>query len=430
MNRVCVIDIAALSPRLLAHDTSLWINSLACPPRAMKPTFPAVQASVQASMTTGVGPGQHGVIGGGLYRRQCGELSFDERSNTLLMKKRFWHSRRFTMPKVAMVLWSNPLAGAADIVMGAMSYGPAGVSLAEHPVGLYGELVDSLGACDTSLLRGPRASWPCAGWLVSAAQEIWRRHKPDLQWVYLPGVDFEVVRWGVESAQAIEAMRVLDMQARRLADDVLADGGSVVVVSDGGYVDVSRVAFPNVALCQAGLLKVVPTDLGDMPDLQSSAAFAMVDHQVAHVYCKDNSAARAAGEVLRGMAGVDKVLDRQEVFESGLGMERAGEKVLLAAPDAWLSYRWWTDDSHAPRTAARWDVQGKLGFDPCEFFAGQGGAGGRIDANPGRVRASRGLVPASAADFGVFGASIDVGGEQCLDVTDVPHIVGKMLLGG
>jgi hypothetical protein len=438
MNRVCIIDIAGLSPRLTSRVSGLWINSLPCPPRPMKPTLPAVAASVQASMTTGAEAGRHGVIGGGLFRRGRREVSLDERSNTLLAKKRFWHSRRLGMPRTALVFWTNPLAGAADVVLGAMTGGPSGVSLADLPVGLYAKLAAEIGPCDMSLLRGPGASWPAAGWIADAAAYVWREQKPDMAWVYMPGVDFEAVRYGVDSPQAAEALRVLDLQAHRLADDVAASGGRTLIVSDGGYVSVSTVGFPNIRLHQAGLLKTVPTDLGETADLENSAAFAMVDHQVAYVYCSDAAAVQAAAEALAGQAGIAQVLRPQEALDCGVGCERAGDLVILARPDAWLSYRWWAEDDRAPRAAARWDVQGKLGHDPCELFAppfaGASSQGkitriGRIDPNPARVRASRGLVPADPADYAVLAATCEIGAAESLKVTDLPGIVERILLG-
>ncbi|MFB3891552.1 MAG: alkaline phosphatase family protein [Phycisphaerae bacterium] len=436
MNRVCVIDIAALSPRLATRVDGLWINSLPSRPRAMKPTLPAVAASVQASMTTGAAPGQHGVIGGGLFRRGRREVSLDERSNTLLAKKRFWHARRLGMPKTALVFWTNPLAGAADFVLGAMTNGPSGVSLADLPVGLYARLAAEIGPCDTALLRGPGASWPAAGWIADAAASIWREQKPQLAWVYMPGVDFEAVRHGVDSAHAAEALRVLDLQAHRLAEEVAAGGGRTVIVSDGGYVNVSTVAFPNIRLHQAGLLKTVQTDLGEMADLENSAAFAMVDHQIGYVYCADAAAVQAAGEALAGLNGVAQILRPSEALDCGIGCERAGDIMLLARPDAWLSYRWWPEDDRAPRAADRWDVQGKLGHDPCELFAapfgeegrGQQSDAGRIDPNPARVRASRGLVPPDPADHAVLAATCEIDAPEDLKVTDLPRIVERLML--
>ena len=64
MKRICIIDIAGLSQRLIAQQSGLWVDSIVpAAGGAMRPTLPAVAASVQASMTTGREPGQHGQTG-------------------------------------------------------------------------------------------------------------------------------------------------------------------------------------------------------------------------------------------------------------------------------------------------------------------------------------------------------------------------------
>lgn len=430
MNRTCVINVAGVSPRVLQRDGGLWINSLAMAPRPLRPTLPAVPASMQATITTGFEPSSHGVVAGGVYRRQSHSLSLEERSNTLLTKKRFWHSSKTGLPRTSLVFWNNPLAGAADIVLGAVSYGA--VSLAQQPKNLYEQLQKELGPCDTSLFRGPTASWAASAWAADAAIWIWQNQKPALQWAYLPGVDFEAVRHGVDSPQAFEALRVVDLQAHRLAEAVLASGGQVVVLSDGGYANVHRVSMPNVLLAAAGLLRMISTDLGEVPDLENSAAFAMVDHQAAHVFCADDAAAQEARRALESLDGLAAMLPRGEVCGCGQGFYRCGDWVLLSQSDAWFSYRWWADDAKTPPLASRCDVPGKLGYDPCELFApaypsaDAASVAGQIDANALRVRASRGLVPADFSDHAFVTASRAIELPEALKATDVPKIVQKV----
>jgi len=255
MKRICIIDIAGLSRRLSAGQSGLWVDSIVpAASGAMRPTVPAVTASVQASMTTGRRPGEHGVVAGGVFRRQSKDLSLAERSNTLLSKKRFWHARDLPQrPTVALVFWSNPLAGGGDIVLGASTYACCGDAVSHHPVGLCDRLAETCGAFDCDSISGPTASWRCSEWIARAAGEIWRSDRPDLMWVYLPGVDFELVRGGVadNTASADEALRSVDQWSNRLANIVCDDGGEVVVVSDGGYSDVTLAVCPNLALRDA-----------------------------------------------------------------------------------------------------------------------------------------------------------------------------------
>jgi len=428
MKRVCVIDIAGLSRRLVEGRPGLWVGSLE--PAAggfMRPTLPAVTASVQASMTTGRYPGEHGVVAGGVFRRQSRSYSFAERSNTLLSKKRFWHAR--DLPgnlTVALAFWSNPLAGGGDIVLGAATYSCDHGEVSNQPAGLYQQIAEKCGEFDCHTLTGPRRSHKAASWIAQAATEIWRSCTPDLMWVYLPGVDFELVRGSVDdNPSAQEALAEVDARAHELAEVVCGDGGEAVVVSDGGYSNVKQAACPNVRLKDAGLLVTRDTDQGERIDLDASRAMALVDHQFAHLYCVDERAADEAVSAVADLEGVDAVLPRSEVFHCGLGHDRAGERVMIARPDAWFAYRWWGAGAEPPAWAYQVASDRKCGYDPCELFAG--GQADSIDPDESAVRASRGRsdVPQSDCCFLASTCPLPAPDEMC--VTDLPGVLRQVM---
>ncbi|MBI5724872.1 MAG: alkaline phosphatase family protein [Planctomycetes bacterium] len=422
MKRICVIEIAGLSCRLAGRNAGLWVNSLPTPPRPMLATFPAVGPSIQASMTTGVEPGKHGVISGGLYRRESMTLSFDERSNTLLNKKRFWHSRKLPgRPRTAMLFCYNSLAGAADLMLGITTYGPSNGLLTDQPRGLYDELAAKIGQFNSRDYNGPDATWRAGGWISAAAGEIWLAHKPDLLWVYLPGINFEAVRGGADSPQAGQALVEVDKIAAGLGLTVLESGSQAIIVSNGGMTDVRMVCLPNQLLRAAGLLEVVQTAEGEMPDLARSRAFAMTDHQVAYLYCRDEQSVQDAQKVLGEALGVAGIFRPEEKFCAGAGRYRAGSRVILARPDCWFAYPWWKSPDRAPVLAGRLDVPGKIGHDPCEVF-GSGQQGG-IDPDAARVRASRGLVSCDAADQCVLAATCPLDLPAEIRATDVPAVL-------
>ena len=417
MKRICIIDIAGLSRRLVSRQSGLWVDSIvpAAAGGAMRPTLPAVAASVQASMTTGCEPGRHGVVAGGVFRRQSKHLSLAERSNTLLSKKRFWHGRDLpASPTVALVFWSNPLAGGGDIVLGASTYACHCGTIPTQPAGLYDRLAETCGAFDCDSISGPTASWRCAEWIATAAGEIWRSDRPDLMWVYLPGVDFELVRGGVidNTASAGEALVAVDQWASRLADAVCGDGGEVVVVSDGGYSDVSLAACPNLALRDAGLLAVRETPDGMEVDIEASDAIALVDHQFAHLYCVDEAAADRAAGALADMEGVDAILPRNEVFCSGLGHDRAGERVAVARSDAWFAPRWRRGDEERGGDGG----PAALGYDPSG-----------VGVNESAVRASRGRGDVSLEDSCFLAATCQLPAPREMCVTDLPDVLKKVM---
>ncbi len=415
MKRICIINIAGLSRRLLAGRSGLWVDSLIPAGRgAMSPTLPAVASSVQASMTTGCAPGKHGVVAGGVFRRQSRNLSLAERSNTLLSTKRFWHARDLPeAPSVALVFWANPLAGGGDVVLGAATYACPCGKVSNQPAGLYDRLAEVCGPFDCDSISGQTASWRGSEWIARAAGEIWRSDGPDLMWVNLPGVDFELVRGGVadNSASMDQALVDVDNWAGQLAQAVCDDGGQVVVVSDGGYVDVSQAVSPNIALREAGLLVVSQTPDGPQVDMDASSAIAMVDHQVAHLYCAGEDAADEAAGVLAGVDGVDAVLPRSELFCTGLGHDRAGERVAIAKPDAWFS----------PRSGA---IE-QLGFDPCELICSDNASDN--DARESLVAASRGRDDVSLEDSCFLAATCPLDAPQEMCVTDLPDVLKKVM---
>src|SRR5690606_8071319 len=101
----------------------------------------------------------------------------------------------------------------------------------------------------------------------------------------------------------------------------------------------------NRALREAGLLKV-RDELGqDKLDAGGSHAFAVADHQIAHVYVRDPARVPEVRGVLSRLDGVERVLDREEQRALGLDHARSGELVALAKSDAWFSYYFWLDDA-------------------------------------------------------------------------------------
>ena len=111
-----------------------------------------------------------------------------------------------------------------------------------------------------------------------------------------------------------------------------------------------------------------PGPFGENLDTFSSRAFAVCDHQVAHVYVAEEDDRPRVRDVLLRIKGVARVLDGEEREEIHLRHERSGEMIALAEADAWFAYPFWLDDRQAPDYARTVDIHRKLGFDPCELF--------------------------------------------------------------
>ena len=106
----------------------------------------------------------------------------------------------------------------------------------------------------------------------------------------------------------------------------------------------------------------------DVLDAGESAAFAVADHQIAHVYVNDLSKLNEVRSLLEATPGVERVLDEAEKRQEHLDHPRSGELVAIAAPDAWFTYYYWLDDSRAPDFARTVDIHRKPGYDPAELF--------------------------------------------------------------
>jgi hypothetical protein len=110
------------------------------------------------------------------------------------------------------------------------------------------------------------------------------------------------------------------------------------------------------------------TPAGEILDVFASRAFAVSDHQVAHVYTRSREATEAAAALLKSLPGVDLVLGAEGKRALGLDHHRSGDIVAVAQPNAWFTYPYWIDDAAEPDFARTVDIHRKPGYDPCELF--------------------------------------------------------------
>jgi hypothetical protein len=103
-------------------------------------------------------------------------------------------------------------------------------------------------------------------------------------------------------------------------------------------------------------------------DAGASTAFAVADHQVAHVYVRDAARIGEVKALLEGLDGVEAVWDEAGKRQNGLDHPRSGELVAISRADRWFSYYYWLDDARAPDFARTVDIHRKPGYDPVELF--------------------------------------------------------------
>ncbi len=361
-----------LAPRLRALAESGWRRSL-------REVVPAVTCTAQASLLTGLPPDGHGVVGNGWFFRDTGEVRFWQQSNALIQAEPLYatarrrlaaRGRSFTAAKL---FWWFNQGAAVDLSVTPKPYyaadGDKAFGIAGTPDGLTDRLEAELGRFPFPTFWGPGAGLACTSWIARASASVLRDSRPDLTLAYLPHLDYDPQRFGPSGSDLPRLVGELDDACAPLLDQARASGARVWVVSEYGHSDVSRHVEPNRVLRRAGLLGVRPGPFGEVFDPFTARAFAVCDHQVAHIHVRDPSAdLDRVRELLAPVPGVARLLSGAARGEVGLDHPRSGEIVALSAPDAWFAYPFWLDDAQAPDYARTVDIHRKPGYDPCELF--------------------------------------------------------------
>jgi predicted AlkP superfamily pyrophosphatase or phosphodiesterase len=398
MKQSIVLDIVGLEHRHL--DSGLLPNIAKIvqigEAASLEPVFPAVTCTVQASLLSGKHPSEHGIVANGMYDRSTHTVSFWEQPSSLVQAKRVWDNKRNGV-KMAVLFWQNTMYASSDIVVT-----PRPIHLDDkmvmwcysRPVGYYEKLKEKFGEFDIASYWGPLASPKSSEWIANAVEYTLENERPNLLFAYIPHIDYSAQRFGKESAQVKDDLKKADEIVGRLVNKTaelgLGDETQFVIVSEYGFSDVKGAVPLNLMLRDAGLLEVRNIQGKEYLDYEYSKAFAMVDHQVAHIFVKDGFV-NDARKVLEATAGVDRVLDSKGKKELLIDHGRSGELVAISDKDRWFSYYWWHDENKAPDFANKVDIHRKPGYDPVELFVDMKTRSIPLDA--GLVKGSHGRPP-------------------------------------
>lgn len=372
MNRTVVLDVVGLTMPLIGKHTprlAAFRESLA----TIHAVTPAVTCSAQATYLTGKLPSEHGIVGNGWYFRDLNEIWLWRQSNRLIQSEKIWEDARRRDPSFtcANTFWWYAMATTADVTLTPRPlYCADGLKLPDcytAPLDLREQLTRELGTFPLFQFWGPGTTIASSEWIAGAAMTVERRFSPTLQLVYLPHLDYCLQRSG-PAADLSQDLREIDRVCGRLIDFFQTRGSRIVILSEYGILPVHRAVHPNRILREAGYLSI-KVDLGrEYLDPGLCRAFAVSDHQLAHVYVRDPNDVPAVRVLFEEMPGVAAVLDEEGKRAYGLAHERSGELVLLAERDSWFTYYFWLDDDRAPDYARMVDIHRKPGYDPCELF--------------------------------------------------------------
>jgi predicted AlkP superfamily pyrophosphatase or phosphodiesterase len=378
MPPLLVLNTLGLTTRLLPHAPRLQALAAAGWQRPLREVLPAVTCTAQASLLTGRTAAGHGIVGNGWLYRDTGEVRFWQQSNRLLQAEPLYQTARRLAAergrpfRSAKLFWWFNQGAAVDLsVTPKPHYGADGnkvFDILTTPPELADRLKQTLGRFPFPSFWGPTAGLPATAWIARCAAEVLRHERPDLTLVYLPHLDYDTQRFGPDHCDLPRLVRQLDEACAPLLDEARAGGARVWVVNEYSHVQVEWAVLPNRKLRRVGLLAVRGGPFGEQLDTFGSRAFAVCDHQLAHVYVPDPADLARTRDLLAASPGVARVLAGEERAEVGLDHDRAGELVLLAAPNAWFAYPFWLDDRLAPDYARTVNIHAKPGYDPCELF--------------------------------------------------------------
>lgn len=400
---------------------------------ALVPSFPAVTCPVQANMTTGCLPREHGVVANGFFWRDRGQVEMWTAWNQVVERPQIWDLLHERDPSLTSAVWFPLLSkgcGADYICTPAPIHNPDGSESLwcyTKPEMMYGELRDALGHFPLMHFWGPLAGIQSSAWIVASAIHAAKRYRPNFFYIYLPHLDYAAQKSGPDSPAAQQALGALDAEIEKLVAgfNIAYDQPPTwIVASEYAISPVDRVVYPNRILRDAGLIALREEADGEHLDVAASKAWALADHQHAHIFIRDADAAaiRRASDLFRGQPGVADVLAGESLAKCGLDHPRSGEVVLVADPNSWFAYYWWQDDARAPQFARTVDIHRKPGYDSVELFFDPATKCIPLDAT--LVKGSHGAPPRNATQRGVvFTSATEIVVAKSIADTEIAAIV-------
>lgn len=375
MQKTVVINIVGLSSALIGeHTPFLKAYSAKRHLKTINPVLPAVTTAVQSTYLTGKWPSEHGIVGNGWYDREDCEIKFWKQSNKLVQAESIWDKGKrananFTCSQF--FWWYNMYSTADFAATPRPNYLADGRKIPDfysHPAELRDYLRDQLGPFPLFHFWGPGADIKSSQWIADAAILTDQQKDPTLSLIYLPHLDYCQQKFGPDVSKIKKELNEIDQLASDLVHYYEQKNAKIIILSEYGIAPVNNPIHINRVLREAGLLQIRVERGLELLDAGASKAFAVADHQIAHIYINDPSVTEQVEQLLRKLPGVDLVLNRAEQKEHHIDHERSGEFVIMSNKDSWFTYYFWLDDKVAPDYARVVDIHKKPGYDPVEMF--------------------------------------------------------------
>lgn len=426
MQRTAVIDIVGLSDRVIGEHTPFleqWSRQKV--KNHIEPLVPAVTCTMQSTYLTGKPAADHGIVGNGWYFKDECEIKFWRQSNKLVQAPKIWEAarkidRNFTCSNL--FWWYNMYSSVDLSVTPRPNYLADGRKIPDVytlPPQLRDHLQQKLGQFPLFEFWGPRTSIRSSKWIADAAMFTEQQAQPTLTLIYLPHLDYCLQKFGHDMNRIKTDLHEIDDLVKDLVSFFEDREVRVIVLSEYGITDVSKPVSLNRILRTNNWLQVREERGLELLDAGASKAFAVADHQVAHIYVKDSRDIPRVRTVIESVDGVGEVWGKEEKKQHHIHHSRSGDLVALSKPDSWFTYYYWLDDRRAPDFARTVEIHRKPGYDPVEMFADpkinwlmarvgwkllKKKLGFRvlmdiIPLDPGLIRGSHGIVPADKKDW-------------------------------
>ncbi len=376
MHKTVIVNVVGLTSRLLGENTP-FLKKWSEQGRSItiEPTLPAVTCTAQATYLTGSRPTKHGIVGNGWLFRDELEVKLWRQSNKLVQAEKIWDVARKKDPTFTcanMFWWYNMYSSVDYSVTPRPNYLANGRKVPDvysHPVELRDFLNHELGPFPLFHFWGPGTSIKSSRWIADASILVDEMHEPTLTLIYLPHLDYNLQRHGPDDPRIHRDLSEIDVICQDLITHYQEMGARIIVLSEYGITRVQRPIHLNRILREHGLLALRREQHWELLDTGASQAFALADHQIAHVYVKDQSKIPQVRSLLENIEGVDMVLGENEKREFQIDHIRSGELIAIADSDSWFTYYYWLEDQFAPDFARTVDIHRKPGYDPVEMFA-------------------------------------------------------------
>jgi predicted AlkP superfamily pyrophosphatase or phosphodiesterase len=372
MRRTVVLNVVGLTRSLIGEHTPN-LQALIQNAANIKTITPAVTCSVQSTYLTGKLPSEHGIVGNGWYFRDLSEVMFWRQSNRLVTSEKIWHAAKRRNPSFSCAnnfWWYNMATDVEWAVTPRPVYCADGRKLPDCytiPAELRYKFNKMFGQFPLFQFWGPSTSIVSSEWIGKSAMAIEEMFQPTLNLIYLPHLDYILQKVGPDG-NISKDLSEIDTLCGRLISFFRGRGHRVIILSEYGITSVKRAIHPNRILRDAGYLSLKVDLNREYLDPGQCKAFAVSDHQIAHIYFKDRNDINAVKKLFETTPGIEYVLDDDGKRAYGLNHERSGELVLISESDSWFTYYFWNDDERAPDYARTVNIHAKPGYDPCELF--------------------------------------------------------------